>query len=75
MRFIILFVILFSLQLFAQMTNPVHFPIQSDSTSNKESFLLGLPDNSMMMFWYYSTLHTINSSRSTDEGLIWGEIA
>ncbi len=73
MRYLFLFIVLCTFQSFAQITHPLHFQLQSDSISNTESFLLGLPDNSLMMFWYDSTSHTINSSRSTDQGMNWNE--
>jgi hypothetical protein len=74
MREIFILIALFSFQSFAQILNPVHFPMQSDSASNKESVLLGLPDNSMMMFWYDTDTKTIYSSKSTDEGVSWSNI-
>ncbi|GIK61733.1 MAG: hypothetical protein HND39_00265 [Ignavibacteriota bacterium] len=58
----------------SQIPNPVHYQNQNIETSNKESFLLGLPDNSLLMIWFSRSstfLGTLNSARSTDSGITW----
>jgi len=69
--FSIIFYLVFSVYIFAQSSTPIHFSQQSDSISNKESFVLGLPDNSMLMLWYDRSTHTLISAKSYDEGLSW----
>jgi hypothetical protein len=61
----------YSTSIFAQINNPLYFPGQYSWISNKQSFLLGLPDNGMMMLWNESETKYINSAKSYDGGLNW----
>lgn len=55
----------------AQILQPGYFALQSSAQNNTESFLLGLPNNDIIMFWYDSLALKVKSSRSTDNGLSW----
>ena len=68
---VLLCVILFSVRSTAQINNPFLFSSQDSSVSNKESFLIGLPDNSLLMFWADRNMDAIYSSKSIDNGLTW----
>ncbi len=77
MKYIICFLSIFFFSSISnsQITKPIHFQNQNNQVSNKESFLLGLPDNSMLMVWYArdsTQFGKLNSAKSTDNGLTWG---
>ena len=58
----------------SQISHPIHFQNQNIETSNKESFLLGLPDNSLLMIWFERSstiIGALNSAKSTDNGFTW----
>jgi hypothetical protein len=55
----------------AQILQPGYFALQSSAQNNTESFLLGLPNNDIIMFWYDSLALKVKSSRSTDNGSTW----
>lgn len=67
------FFVFFSLSVFssAQILQPGYFALQSSAQNNTESFLLGLPNNDIIMFWYDSLALKVKSSRSTDNGSTW----
>jgi hypothetical protein len=70
--FISFFAITFTLQSFAQIINPLHFQNQYSWISNKESFLLGLPNNDMQMLWHETGTNLIHTAKSYDGGFNWG---
>ena len=74
MKYLAVLILLFTLSKFlsSQIIQPTKFPNQSSEISNTESFLLGLPDNSMIMIWYDIETGFINTSKSTDNGSSWG---
>ncbi len=55
----------------AQIVNPTRFLPQDNYQNNNESFLLGLPNNDMIMFWFDSTNNQIKSAKSFDGGNFW----
>jgi hypothetical protein len=55
----------------AQIITPTRFPIQEQYQNNTESFLLGLPNNELVMFWYDSSNSQIKYSRSPNSGNWW----
>lgn len=55
----------------AQILQPGYFALQSSAQNNTESFLLGLPNNDIIMFRYDSLALKVKSSRSTDNGISW----
>ena len=63
--------IFFTIVLTAQITEPRWFSYQAQDQNNNESFILGLPNNDIMMFWYDSLEIKIKSARSTDNGISW----
>ncbi len=65
--------IFFTTVLTAQITEPRWFSYQSQDQNNNESFILGLPNNDIMMFWYDSLEIKIKSARSTDNGISWND--
>jgi hypothetical protein len=61
----------YSTSIYSQIANPLRFPGQYQWISNQEAFLLGLPDNSMLMIWYEEGTHIIHSAKSYDGGFNW----
>ena len=61
----------YSNNIFGQITNPLRFTEQYSWISNKQSFLLGLQNNDMLMLWYESGTYIIHSSKSYDGGIYW----
>ena len=70
---IFLLILLFSFTVSAQISTPVKFEKQKPYMDCSESFLLGLPNNDLLMFWAESSTRIIYMSRSTDNGNIWSE--
>ena len=72
---ILLSFLIFSLSLTlpiqAQIITPTRFPLQSAGQDYQESFILGLPNNDLIMFWYDSVSSDIKSARSRDNGNSW----
>jgi hypothetical protein len=67
----LIFCLFFLVNVFAQVSYPTHFQNQFDTVSNKESFFLGLPDNTMLMLWYERGNSAIQTAKSYDGGLSW----
>ena len=55
----------------SQVIEPTRFPLQEYNRNNNEAFLIGLPNNDLVMFWYDSTLYQIKYARSIDGGNYW----
>jgi hypothetical protein len=55
----------------AQITVPERFPLQSYEKDYNESFILGLQNNDLILFWYDSFNLEIKYARSTDNGNSW----
>ncbi len=72
---IFLIILLFSFTVSAQISTPVKFEKQKPYMNCSESFLLGLPNNDLLMFWAESSTRIIYMSRSTDNGIIWSSPA
>ncbi|HMN18165.1 MAG TPA: T9SS type A sorting domain-containing protein [Ignavibacteriaceae bacterium] len=77
MKYIICFLSIFFFSSISnsQITQPIHFQNQNNETSNKESFLLGLQDSSLLMVWFArdtTELGKLYSAKSTDNGHTWG---
>ncbi len=70
--FLVLAIILFFFSsLYSQITYPVRFVHQPFNYNNTESFLLGLPNNEALMFWYDSTSAVIRYARGNNDLLNW----
>ena len=60
-----------TLSIQAQIITPTRFLLQSAEQNYQESFILGLPNNDLIMFWYDSVSFDIKSARSIDNGNSW----
>ena len=55
----------------AQINGVNRFPLQEFYQNNNESFLLGLANNNLIMFWFDSSSYQIKFSKSVDGGSSW----
>jgi hypothetical protein len=71
----ILLILFFNLTIFsyAQISEVTRFPLQDANQNNKESFLLGLTNNHLIIFWFDVTNYQIKLSRSSDNGGNWSD--
>ncbi|HRP93822.1 MAG TPA: hypothetical protein PLH53_13085 [Ignavibacteriaceae bacterium] len=69
--FVIVSIFIISIQTQAQVNQPTRFPYQPYSVNNKDAFLLGLPNNNLVMFWYDLQFNQIKYARSSDGGNYW----
>ena len=68
---ILICTMLLSIECFSQISNPLRFASQYGWITNKQSFLLGLPNNDLLMLWYETGTYMIHSSKSYDGGFSW----
>ena len=70
---IFLIILLFSFTVSAQISTPVKFDKPIEYVDNTSSFLLGLPNNDLLMFWTEKHTGRLLAARSSDNGNLWLE--
>ncbi len=68
---IFLIILLFSFTVSAQISTPVKFDKPIEYIDNTSSFLLGLPNNDLLMFWTEKHTGRLLAARSSDNGNLW----